>query len=142
MVPGETDYLHLIRDFITAVSRKVGFTEARVGEIEIAIDEACANIIEHAYGAAACAEEELAAIMLRVLTASDRLEVRILDRGPAFSAEKERGLNVAEFLASDRRRGIGSYIIHTFMDEVRHTYHPGEGNELTLVKYLPAAGTD
>ena len=52
VVPGETDYLHLIRDFVCAVARKMGFPDQRVGEIEIAVDEACANIIEHAYGGA------------------------------------------------------------------------------------------
>ena len=33
VVPGETDYLHLIRDFVCAVVRKMGFPDQRVGEI-------------------------------------------------------------------------------------------------------------
>ncbi|NLC57920.1 MAG: ATP-binding protein [Armatimonadetes bacterium] len=145
VVPGETDYLQLVRDFVTAIARKMGFPDHRVGEIEIAVDEACANIIEHAYGNASLRERVIVAhhgdrgaeaITLRVSIYGDRIELRIFDRGPRFSVEELESLDLAEVVGSGRARGIGSYIIRSFMDEVRHTYHPGEGNELTLIKYL------
>jgi hypothetical protein len=31
---------------------------------------------------------------------------------------------------------MGLFIIHSFMDDVRHRYVTGHGNELLLVKYL------
>ncbi|MDH7568914.1 MAG: ATP-binding protein [Armatimonadota bacterium] len=145
VVPGETDYLSLVRDVITAVARKMGFAEERVGEIEIAVDEACANIIEHAYGADAQPQQVVVewrpdtpplSITLRVSVFFDRIEVRITDAGPHFSLEEIPDLDVAAFLTSGRRRGIGRYLIRQCMDEVSHRYIDGEGNELLLVKYL------
>lgn len=147
VVPGDANYLHLIRDFVTAIARKMGFPERRVGEIEIAVDEACANIIEHGYRNAP-AEQLLVArnsgagakdLHLRVSVCRDRIEVRILDQGPDFAPANADNAGLAEFIASGRKRGIGTYIIRNFMDEVRHAYHPGQGNELTLIKYLRAS---
>lgn len=142
VVPGEADYLQLVRDFVTAVARKIGLPDSRVGEIEIAVDEACANIIEHAYGGTTFVRADRPhgagpqPITVRVSVFHNRMELRILDHGPQFVAEERRDLDLAEFVAGGRRRGIGTYIIWNFMDEVRHAYHPGLGNELILVKYF------
>ncbi|MBI3945639.1 MAG: ATP-binding protein [Armatimonadetes bacterium] len=139
MVPGEAEYLCLVRDLVTTVARKAGFPDCRIGEIEIAVDEACANIIEHAYGRRPPGEPHVGkpqAIAVRLALFPDRIEVRIRDRGRCFPPEMASSLDIAEFAASGRRRGIGSYIIRSFVDEVHHSYRPGRGNELTLVKYL------
>lgn len=144
VVPGETSYLCLIRDFVTAVARRAGFSEQRVGEIEIAVDEACANIVEHAYGGTAasrqltlssCPGSDAPAIVLRIAAFGDRLEVKILDRGPRYVPEMPNCDDPAMLMTGNRKRGIGTYIIRNVMDEVRHEYRPGNGNELTLVKY-------
>lgn len=140
VVPGQAEYLWLVRMLVNAVAHKVGFPAHRVGEIEIAVDEACANIIEHGYQQRTSQEREQnppGAIVVRLVLFPDRLEVRIRDRGPCFTPPSAPHLDLAEFLASGRQRGIGIAIIHRLMDEVRHTYRPQRGNELTLVKYLP-----
>ena len=41
--------LRPLREFVSNVARTLGFGEKQVGEIEICVDEACANAIEHAY---------------------------------------------------------------------------------------------
>ena len=48
-IPSQTDNLELIRGFIGKVAEKVGFGEADVGKIELCCDEACTNVIKHAY---------------------------------------------------------------------------------------------
>jgi len=146
VVPGETDYLHLVRDFVSAVARKMDFPDDRVGEIEIAVDEACANIIEHGYGTGTPPAERVIvarhpnsgapAITLRISIFADRIELRIMDQGPNFTIGELSDLDLSEFVRGDRRRGIGTYIIRNFMDEVHHSYDPGTGNELTPIKYL------
>ena len=145
VVPGETDYLYLIREFVTAVAHKMGFPAEHVGQIEIAVDEACANIIEHAYGSKSVPGRVIVArnmgagapaITLRVSAYSDRIEVRILDHGPDFAMNGLGELDLSEYVSGDRKRWMGTFIIRNFMDEVHHTYRPGEGNELVLVKYL------
>jgi anti-sigma regulatory factor (Ser/Thr protein kinase) len=55
-VPSSTDNLAMIRDFVASVGEKAGFDEKEVMKLSLAVDEACANVIEHAYGEEATAK--------------------------------------------------------------------------------------
>ena len=48
-IPSQKDNLEIIRNFISAIARKVGFKDEDVNKIELAVDEACTNVIRHAY---------------------------------------------------------------------------------------------
>jgi len=50
-VPSSTQNLSLIRDFVSGIGAQVGFDENEAARLALAVDEACANVIEHAYGA-------------------------------------------------------------------------------------------
>ena len=49
-VPSSSENLALIREFISTVGIQAGLEEDGVARLEMAVDEACANVIEHAYG--------------------------------------------------------------------------------------------
>ncbi|HEX9960769.1 MAG TPA: ATP-binding protein, partial [Pyrinomonadaceae bacterium] len=48
-VPSSTENLALIREFVSSAATQAGFDEKEVAKLELAVDEACANVIEHAY---------------------------------------------------------------------------------------------
>ena len=48
-IPGDLYYLSLIRNVIVKLLMQVGVSEGDAYRIEMAVDEACANVIEHAY---------------------------------------------------------------------------------------------
>ncbi len=48
--PGEFSSLAEISDFIAENTKLAGFDEMGTYAIQLAVDEACSNIIEHAYG--------------------------------------------------------------------------------------------
>ena len=48
-VPSSTENLVLIREFVTSIATRAGLDESDVAKLELAVDEACANVIEHAY---------------------------------------------------------------------------------------------
>ena len=48
-VQSSTDNLSKIRDFVKRNSSRVGFDEETANKIVLATDEACTNIIKHAY---------------------------------------------------------------------------------------------
>ena len=48
-IPSVTENLHLIRDFIIKIAEKAGFDEPNQEQIALAVDEACTNVIKHAY---------------------------------------------------------------------------------------------
>ena len=47
--PGDISYLHRIRDFIAGIATEVGIDQQDIDNIELAVDEACTNVIEHGY---------------------------------------------------------------------------------------------
>jgi len=49
--PGRFKSLAGIRKFVKQAARKAGFMDSEIYAVELAVDEACSNIIEHAYGA-------------------------------------------------------------------------------------------
>ena len=48
-VPARVDYLGELRDFVTKVGKRHGFSERVVNAFKLSIDEAATNIIKHAY---------------------------------------------------------------------------------------------
>jgi serine/threonine-protein kinase RsbW len=49
-VPSSTENLALIREFVGSIAQQSGMDAKDSGKLELAVDEACANVIEHAYG--------------------------------------------------------------------------------------------
>ena len=49
-VPSATENLALIRDFVANVGNQAGLGDDDVAKLELAVDEACANVMEHAHG--------------------------------------------------------------------------------------------
>src|SRR4051794_27171728 len=48
-VPAQFDQLQRIAELAVEAAKQVGFDVGQQGRIELAVDEACSNIIEHAY---------------------------------------------------------------------------------------------
>lgn len=132
-VPGTPDSLPEIRRAVAEASRNFGFSDAEVAKIEMAIDEACSNIIEHAYRH----KPERLEIEINVFPHPDRLEIVILDFSQTeFAVASAPLLNVDEYLSEHHQRGLGLYIIRSFVDHVEHRFICGRGNELRLTKFL------
>jgi len=133
-VPADTAYLAVAREFVATAAAEQGFPHGEVAKAVMAVDEACVNVIEHAYRP----DEPLASRLLEVAIEADptRLLVTVADRAQApFSPLDHPAPDLEGFLAAGRRKGLGILILRTFMDDVSHSYHPGRGNELRLVKY-------
>ena len=133
VVPGTAESLPQIRDLVSHITQCVQFNDEMSSKIEMAVDEACANIVEHAYRD----QKPPGEIELRAQAFSDRLEISILDHAPTdFSAEVKPRMEIDDYISSEQRRGMGLFIIHSFMDDVKHRFVVGHGNELLLVKYI------
>ena len=134
-LPAETGYLAVIRELVAAAAREHRFPARDVAKVVMAVDEACVNVVEHAYGAAGSPAQR--PIEVGVEADASRLVVTIADRSPvAFSPLQAQVADVKSYWDSGRRKGLGIVILRQFMDQVSHSYQPGRGNELRLVKYL------
>lgn len=128
----QSENLELIRDFVARVATRAGFNETDVNKIELAVDEACANVIKHAY------QHDAAHQPLELLIEIDlqKFTVLIMDQGVGFDVRKIKPVNMNEYLAEMRIGGLGIYLIKTLMDEVDFKIQPGVHNEVKLVKYF------
>ena len=104
-----------MRQFVAKKADSAGFSEKDVEQIKIAVDEACTNVIKHAYNG-----EGEHVIDIAVILSSDKLTVRIRDRGRAFNPETYAEPDLIEFAKSRKSGGLGVHIMNRLMDRVEY----------------------
>jgi len=134
-IPSRTDNLELIRIFISAVAEKVGFNSDDISKIELAVDEACANVIKHAYRKDS---EQLIDLVIEI--DYKKFAIIITDHGRGFNVSKLPRTNVKEYLAEMRVGGLGIYLMKALMDEVEFNSQPGVKTEVKMAKYFVRNG--
>jgi serine/threonine-protein kinase RsbW len=134
-VPGQFDRLTEIAAFVTQAARTCGLNDDDVFHVEMAVDEACSNIIEHAYADQA-GEIEVACRC----SSAGQFEVVLRDSGLPFDPEEVPAPSVGGPLDLDNlsEGGLGLYFMRKLMDEVRFESTPGQGNTLTMLKRAKA----
>lgn len=130
-IPSQTDNLEIIRYVVAKVARQVGFNNDDVSKIELAVDEACSNVIKHAY------DTDLNNFIEVVIQIDyQKLMVIVTDRGKGFSPRNIKLPNMKNYLAEMRTGGLGIYLIETLMDEVDFEIKPGVKNQVKMIKYF------
>ena len=129
--PGDYVSLAEIAAFVRQAGVAAGFDPLALYQIETAVDEACSNIIEHAYGGERRGEIECSCeITERGLT------ITLKDRGKAFKPEKIAAPDLKAPLGKRQAHGLGLHFIRQWMNEVHFDFKDGV-NTLTLIRYLP-----
>jgi phosphoserine phosphatase RsbU/P len=126
--PAQPSWMKLARACVRQACVKVGCEELEINDVVLALDEACQNVIRHAYGGPS--EEE---IRLSVRTRPGRLIFRLRD----FAAPVDPSHIKPRDLDDVRPGGLGTHLIQEVMDEVQYLRpSQGEGNLLRLVKNI------
>jgi len=121
--------LEKISDFVTKAAEDAGLDDSGVYAVQLAVDEACANIIEHAYGG-----EGLGAINITTKNDPDRLVIILKDKGQPFDPSLIPAPKMNLPLEEISPRGLGVYLMNRMMDEVNFDFTETDGNTLTMVK--------
>ncbi len=121
-------------DCVTRLAQTAGFDKSSLYEIQLAVDEACANVVHHAYRDSEPGEMEITCFLEdQVLT------IRVRDWGSGFDPN---GVEVPDIEAPLEERtlgGLGLFIVKSIMDRVEFTFDPELGNELRMSKRLEVA---
>ena len=127
--PGRFDSLEKISEFVQQVARSASLNERDVYAVQLAVDEACTNIIEHAYHGEGVGDIVCSCDVLR-----DGIKVVLLDRASPFQPEAvpEPALNTP--LEEVKSRGLGLFLMRKMMDDVKFEVSRQGGNRLTMVK--------
>jgi serine/threonine-protein kinase RsbW len=130
-VPSSTENLALIREFVTAVGRQAQLEEPEIANLELAVDEACANVIEHAYGHDITKE-----VVVRAKFDDESLRISVIDEGLGFEPDKTSEDSVEELIHKRKSGGLGIRLIKQLMDDVSYEIVPGQKNELHMTKKI------
>jgi len=135
IIPGRYDRVLEACQFVANGATEAGFEPGEVFHIELACDEACTNVIQHAYGG-----EDVGDIHISWSVEGGAFIIVIRDRGRVFDSDEVPEPHFAE--ADDdfqnlRIGGLGIHFMRTLMDRVNFNFVVGEGNKLVMVKYLP-----
>ena len=128
-IPSSTRYLEDVRRFVERHALAADFADDIVTALQIAVDEACANVIEHAYRG-----DDANSIEVDIIIKPDRLTVRIRDEGAAFDSTYYEEPNIFEFAHRRKSGGFGVKMIHKLMDHVEYRTR-GRSNECCMTKY-------
>jgi anti-anti-sigma factor len=125
--------LALIAEFVADRASRLGLSEDGVFAVQMAVDEACSNSIEHAYEGSADGE-----VRVCCYVQDDDLVVRIIDHGRPFDPDSVPEPDVTGPIESRNIGGLGLFFMNKLMDSVRHERRPEGGNLVEMRKRLPA----
>ncbi len=123
--------LNEIKDYVRDTLDDTPFSEKELTGILLAIEEACTNVIRHAYLYAPGGT-----IRLKITLSSDRAIFEIIDTGRAFDFDSSGTPDLDRYVETSRKGGLGLYLIRKIMDDVDYRSHRS-GNRLVLVKRFP-----
>jgi serine/threonine-protein kinase RsbW len=129
-IPAKPEYITLGRLALTGIARLRAepLSPEVLGDLKLALTEACTNSVRHAYG------EGAGLVHIVYELHSDRLVVEVSDSGEGFEPPAARDATLgAEELAEG---GLGIAIIEALSDELEIGEGDGGGSRLRFVKHL------
>ena len=117
--------------WVAEAARGAGLDRRTVSQIELAVDEVCANVVEHAYAGQDAGEMEVACAH-----EIHRFIVHVRDWRTSFDPDTVALPDVTAPLEERGLGGLGLFLVRRVMDEVEFSFDSVRGNELVMVKRL------
>jgi anti-anti-sigma factor len=133
----DLDALAKISAFITEAAELAGLDERATWQVQLAVDEAATNVIQHAYD-----PDSPGDLTLTWRCDSNKFIVTLRDYGRQFDPGSIPEPDISSPLEERQVGGLGLYMITRLMDEVRFDFNPQGGNMLTMVKYISSSPRD
>ena len=127
-MPREEATLPLIRHLVKYSLFEIGVTRDCIADVELALTEACANVVTHSAG-----DDQY---LVDMTITADQCEIRIIDTGHGLDFET-LGQARAEL---DAESGRGIQLMRALVDNIRFESKPETGTVVHLVKTLHLDG--
>jgi serine/threonine-protein kinase RsbW len=125
-IPAKAEYITLGRLALTGLSRLRPLTDEQLGDLKLALTEACTNSVRHAY------EGDEGVVEIVYELHPDRLVIEVSDTGEGFEPVDGDGADPEELSEG----GLGIAIIQSLADELQIDAREGGGSRLRFVKVL------
>jgi serine/threonine-protein kinase RsbW len=106
--------------------------------VNLAVEEVCVNVVNHAYAGGPPGPIELEFRLARE-PAPARLSIVVRDRAPFFDPDQAPPPDLDADIDDRRIGGLGWFLVRETMDAVSHAARPDGGNVVTMVKSLADA---
>ena len=136
-IASQTAHLAEVRRFVRTRAAEAGLPDRMASQVQLAVDEAVANAIEHGYQGQTDGVIEVEA-GVKGRGDERRFVVTVRHHGEPFDQARYHPAALKDALQSRQRRGYGMRIIHQVMDEVAFG-QKGEQNEVRLSKKMDPA---
>jgi serine/threonine-protein kinase RsbW len=128
-IPAKAEYITLGRLALTGLARLRPLSDEILGDMKLALTEACSNSVRHAY-----ADDHNGHVEIRYELHADRLVVEVSDDGEGFEPPGAAAEEQADLVEG----GLGIAIIKAVADEFElGSRESGPGSRLRFVKFLP-----
>jgi serine/threonine-protein kinase RsbW len=134
-VAGRYDQVSVACDFVAEGAEEAGFNLDEVFRIQLACDEACTNIIQHAYGG-----EDVGKISVTWQLDNKTFTIILRDKGRSFDLDAIPQPDLPmkpDDIDELKIGGLGVHFMRSLMDEIHFDSDHSKGNTLIMVKYLP-----
>jgi anti-sigma regulatory factor (Ser/Thr protein kinase) len=118
----------MVRALVRKLSENIGFSGKDANLLVLAIDEACTNVIRHAYKNSSDKR-----IILTFVVNLDYLEIHIRDFGAAADPATFQSRNLDDV----RPGGLGIHFIKSVVDKLEYDHPPEGGMLLKVIKFRP-----
>jgi serine/threonine-protein kinase RsbW len=125
-VQSNPKYLSVVRAVTAKMVELSGMSHTVIEDVKLAVDEACSNVIKHAYGG-----DPGQTIIVRFRMTEKGFEVLIEDRGLKAQPELVKGRSLDDV----RPGGLGIHLIKRAFDIVAFDEKRRKGNRLRLVRF-------
>ncbi len=131
-LPACADRLRLVRSAVREVAEMCGCSEATAQDIQVAVGEACQNIIRHAYNG-----DDKGILEIGISRREGVLIFKLQDYARSVDTAAIKPRQPEQNQERLKPGGLGVYLIHEIMDEVDYLTPPsGKGNLLRLLKRI------
>ena len=120
-LPRESVSVPVVRRLAAQALRAFGVRHEHISDVELAITEACANVIDHA--------TDTDSFEVQVEVAADRCSITVLDHGTGFDGVSEQGNDEDE-------TGRGLRLMQALVDRLAFRNEPQAGTVVHMVKNL------
>jgi serine/threonine-protein kinase RsbW len=105
-------------------------------DLRLAADEACTNVIRHAY------HGQAGRIEITIQPVASGIQVQVRDWGEGFDLSAVPAPDVTAPLEKRPLGGLGLFLMRNVMDDVQFKFDAVHGNTLTMVKLLDRRDND
>jgi serine/threonine-protein kinase RsbW len=126
-ISGRVAELPVILDFVETACAAAGVRAELWFDLQLAVEEACANVIEHAYGGKG------GDLVITFTARGPDVVLTVLDQGRPFAPEQVVAPDMSMPLTQRGIGGLGLHLMYQLMDEVHFDFAEGS-NTLVMVK--------